>query len=187
MRTVLVSAPARPKPRGCGRGETGASTDGRGRRTSRTGGDGGEGQGPPWTGGDGAGAAETAMEQVRLAEDADARRHVRADESISGVARRPHMWNHLEGPPGRQQSLRELAQESAFSNNFYKWIRSLRLTEGRGGGPRGVSHSPSYGGLPQGLLPAPRDPRRSACCPAPWDPRALPVLTTPRESGYSLC
>lgn len=93
------------------------------------------------------------MEQVRLAEDADARRHVRADESISGVARGPHMWNHLEGPPGRQQSLRELAQESAFSNNFYKWIRSFRLTEGRGDGPWGVSHSPSYGGLPQGLLP----------------------------------
>ena len=63
-----------------------------------------EGRGIPRTGGDGAGAAEMAMEQVRLAEDADARRHVRADKSISGVAREPHMWNHLEGPPGRQQS-----------------------------------------------------------------------------------
>lgn len=159
-------------------GRNRAAAAGEGRGPARTGGDGGEGQGPPWTGGDGAGAAETAMEQVRLAEDADARRHVRADESISGVARGPHMWNHLEGPPGRQQSLRELAQESAFSNNFYKWIRSFRLTEGRGDGPWGVSHSPSYGGLPQGLLPRALGPPG-----APGNPGIRSADTLPAPDG----
>lgn len=61
-------------------------------------------EGTPRTGGDGAGAAQTAMKQVRPAGDADACRQVRADKSISGVACEPHVWNHLEGPPGRLQS-----------------------------------------------------------------------------------
>lgn len=58
--------------------------------------------------------------------------------------------------PQADSSLRELAQESAFSNNFYKWIRSLRLTEGKGGWGRGVSVIPGpTGAFPRGCCPRP--------------------------------
>ena len=142
----------RGTPRTGGDGGTGDTTDGRGRR-----------RGTPWTGGDGAGAAEMAVERVRLAEDADARGHVCADRSISGVAREPHTLNHLEGPPGRQQSLRELAQESAFSNNFSKWIPSLGLTEGRWGGALECQSFPGRGGPPPGAAARAWDSEHSLC------------------------
>lgn len=66
--------------------------------------------------------------------------------------------------PQADSSLREPAQESAFSNNVYKWIRSLRLTAGKGWWDCGVSVIPRLtGASPWGCYLGPRDAGRSPC------------------------
>ena len=73
-------------------------------------------EGAPQTGGDGVGAAQTAMN--RSGQRRTRRMPTRASWAWPVNPTCGITWK----VPQADSSLRELAQESAFSNNFYKWI-----------------------------------------------------------------